>query len=256
MTNSKWRLDRKKVLITGGTKGIGLATTNEFLRLGAQVIITARNPDRIESCITNWRASGFEVHGIAGDVGKQEDRLHLFEFVRDKWGALDILINNAGTNIRKPTMAYSDEEISTIFNTNLASAFGLCRLFYPMLRTAKNGCIINVSSIAGLSHMRSGSPYGMTKAAMNQMTRNLAVEWGKDGIRVNTIAPGFTKTPLTEFWQSNEAYMEELTRKTPLGRIGAPEEIAGAIAFLAMPISSFTTGQCLVIDGGFIANAF
>ena len=104
--------------------------------------------------------------------------------------------------------------------------------------------------------MRSGSPYGMTKAAMNQMARNLGAEWAKDGIRVNAVAPGFTATPLTEYWQSNEEYMRELAFRTPMRRMGQPEEVAAAIAFLAMPVSSFTTGQCLAVDGGLIVNAF
>jgi Tropinone reductase 1 len=255
-TNSKWLLDGKRALITGGTKGIGLATAEEFLQLGAEVIITARHAEALDACIARWTAAGFRAYGVAGDAGEQDDCVRLLEFVQAKWGGLDILVNNAGTNIRKPTSEYSEEEISTIFDTNLKSAFGLCRLFYPMLRSTEKGCIVNVSSIAGLAHMRSGSPYGMTKAAMNQMTRNLAVEWAKDGIRVNAVAPGFTKTPLTEFWQGNDAYMQELAHKTPLARMGEAEEIAAAIAFLAMPASSFTTGQCLCVDGGFIINAF
>src|ERR1700688_1616085 len=146
--NSKWRLDGKKALVTGGTKGIGLATAQELLELGAKVIITARDHDEVASRVASFNAKDFPVYGIAGDVSEKDDRLRLLDFVTEIWGALDILVNNAGTNIRKPTMEYSDEEVEKVFNTNLASAFGLCRNFYPMLRASRNGCIVNVSSVA------------------------------------------------------------------------------------------------------------
>lgn len=253
---SAWRLDHQKVLITGGTKGIGKAAADEFLALGAEVLIAARSAADIESCVSAWRAQGLRAHGFLADVSEAADRARLFAFAHELWGALDVLVNNAGTNKRKPTMEYTDLEIDWLFRINLLSAYDLSRLCFPLLCQSQNASIINISSIAGLTHMRSGSPYGMTKAAMVQMTRNLAVEWAKHGIRVNAIAPGFTQTPLTEFWQTNETYMKELCDRTPMGRMGQPEEVAKAIVFMAMPASSFTTGQCLAVDGGLVTNGF
>jgi Tropinone reductase 1 len=256
MNKSKWRLDGKKALITGGTKGIGKATAEELMSLGAEVVIAARRVDDVSACVAEWRAKGYKAHGIAVDVSEHTERVRLLEFVRATWGALDILVNNAGTNNRKPTMEYTDLEIDALFRVNLMSAYDLSRLFFTMLSESQDASIINISSIAGLTHMRSGSPYGITKAAMNQMTRNLAVEWAPHGIRVNAIAPGFTQTPLTEYWQKSEVHMKEVRERTPMSRMGQPEEIAAAIAFLAMPASSFTTGQCLAVDGGLVTNGF
>lgn len=257
MDELKWRLDGKKALVTGGTKGIGKATAEEFLHLGAELIIAARNSRDINKCVNNWSKKGFAVRGFAADLSEHSERLLLGEFVNKTWGTLDILINNVGTNIRKATVDYTDSEIDTIFQTNLMSAYSLCRLFFPLLQKSKSDAsIVNVSSIAGLTHLGSGSPYSMTKAAMNQMTRNLAVEWAKAKIRVNAVAPGFIKTPLTRPLWSEDKFVLELIKKTPLGRIGNPEEIATAIAFLCMPVSSYTTGQCLVVDGGFTTNGY
>ncbi len=233
-----WNLKNKKSLITGGTKGIGLATANMFRELGAEVITVSRNAGDIKA-----------------DISTPEGRLHLFESVKKHWDTLDILINNAGFNIRKPTLDYSGDQIKNIFDTNLISAFELSRLFFPMLRDAKNSSITNLASIAGLAHLRSGSVYGMTKAAMVQLTRNLAVEWAPFGIRVNAVAPGFTETPMTEYWKQHPEVLAQMHAKTPLGRSGRPEEIAAAIAFTTMPAASFMTGHCLVVDGGFTINS-
>ncbi len=233
-----WNLKNKKALITGGTKGIGLATANMFRELGAEVITVSRN-----------------AGDVRADIATPEGCSHLLEFVQKRWDTLNILVNNAGFNTRKPTLDYSGDEIKNIFDTNLISAFELSRLFFPMLRNAKNACITNVASIAGLAHLRSGSVYAMTKAAMIQLTRNLAVEWAPHGIRVNAVAPGFTETPMTQYWKQHPEILNQMHAKTPLGRSGSPQEIAAAIAFTAMPAASFMTGQCLVVDGGFTINA-
>lgn len=258
MLNPQWQLHGKKALITGGTKGIGLATAQEFLHLGAEVIIVARDKAALDSWVSQWQSAGFSASGIAADLAVHEERQKVARFVDNTWDGLDILVNNAGTNIRKQTTEYNEDDIVKLFNINLSSAYGLSRLCYPLLSSKPGASIVNVASIAGLIHLRSGSPYGMTKAAMIQMTRNLAVEWAPHGIRVNAVAPGLTKTPLTEYWfqPGNEAAGKDFISKTPLARAGEAKEIAAAITFLAMPASSFITGHCLVVDGGFTINAF
>jgi Tropinone reductase 1 len=125
-----------------------------------------------------------------------------------------------------------------------------------LLQAASGGSIVNISSVAGLAHVRTGAIYGMTKAAMIQLTRNLAVEWAPDQIRVNVVAPWYIQTPLAASVLSNEAYRSEVLSRTPLKRIGEPEEVAAAVAFLCLPAASYITGQCLSVDGGFTVNAF
>ncbi|UCF64722.1 MAG: SDR family oxidoreductase [bacterium] len=251
-----WNLKGKHALISGGTRGIGLAIAEEFLQLGAAIIVIARDEKYLAKKIKLWKDKNFPVDGIAADVSTTSDRERVFEILKQKGIQLDILINNAGTNIRKKVKEYSDQEYDHIFNTNLHSTFDMCRRAYPLLQQSKSASIVNISSVAGLTHMRTGAPYGMTKAAIVQLTRNLAVEWAPDGIRVNCIAPWYIHTPLVEKLFENQSYLREVLDRTPMGRIGEAQEVAAAVAFFCMPGASFITGQCLAVDGGFMVKGF
>ena len=173
-------------------------------------------------------------------------------------GSLDILVNNVGTNVRKPTVEYSEEEYDHIMNTNLKSVYKLCQRSFPYLKNSMEGStsIIMIGSVAGLTGIRSGTVYGMTKAAMAQLTTNLASEWAKDGIRVNNVAPWYIETPLVESVLSKPDVLKEIVERTPMGRVGQPQEVSGLVAFLAMPTSTFITGQNIAVDGGFVKNSF
>ena len=255
MSSGKWSLKGRSVLVTGGTRGIGEAVVQELLELGARVLFVARSEEDVLDREAAWRGQGYDVSGLAVDIATPEGRRQLDRCLRDWTKQLDALVNNVGTNLRKPARDYSEEEIELIFRVNLESAFHICRLCHDLLRQA-HGSIVNVASVAGLTHLCTGTPYGMTKAAMIQMTRNLAVEWASDRIRVNAIAPWYIDTPLARQVLDDADYRAAVLRQTPMGRIGRPEEVAGTVAFLCMPAAGYITGQCLAVDGGFTVSGF
>ncbi len=252
----KWSLKGKKAFITGGTKGIGLAIVNEFLSLGAEVIFAARTASEVHKIEQELTISNNKVKGIVADVSKPLDREMIADEIGKKWEHLDIFVNNAGTNIRKKINEYSDDEISFLIETNYRPVLELSRIFYPMLRKSLQGNVIFISSVAGINHVRTGAVYGSSKAAIIQLTKNLAVEWASDNIRVNTIAPWYIKTPMVEQVLKNKDFLTEIIKRTPMGRLGEPEEIAAVVAFLCMPAASYITGQCIAVDGGTSVNMF
>ena len=252
--NNRWNLQNKKALITGGTKGIGKAIVKELIDLGAEVIVAARNKSEFTILKNEIRTD--KISFIKADVSKLKDIEHIISEVENKWDSLDILVNNVGTNIRKKTVEYSSQEYDQILNTNLRSAFELSRLAYPLLKKSEQGNVVNISSVAGQTHVRTGAIYGMTKAAMIQLTKNLAGEWAEDGIRVNAIAPWYIRTPLAETVLKNQDYYNEVIARTPMKKVGEPEDVAAAVAFLCMPSAAYITGQCISVDGGFTIYGF
>jgi len=252
----KWNLNGKTALITGGTRGIGKAIAEEFVGLGASVFIVARDADVLNETILSFNADISVVDGLVADVSLSTDRLRIFEAIAKKWGRLDILVNNVGTNIRKKTLDYSEAEIQKIFNTNLFSSLELCRLMFPYLKKSEFASIVNLSSVAGITHLKTGIAYAMTKAAIIQMTKNLACEWANENIRVNAVAPWYIETPLAKQVLKDLDYLKSVLDRTPMKRIGKPAEVVSAVAFLAMPASSYITGQCLNVDGGFSVYGF
>jgi Tropinone reductase 1 len=255
MNDDRWNLKGKNALVTGGTKGIGRAIVREFIDLGANVFTVARNEKGLASMIEEMSGSN-QIEGLPADVSKRSERIRIINKVKEKWDRLDILVNNVGVNIRKKTPEYSDEEYDHIMDTNLRSAFELCRLAFPLLKKSDQGNIIFVTSTAGLIHIRTGAVYGMTKAALIQLTRNLAAEWAEHNIRVNAVAPWYIETPLVKPVLQDQDYFREVISRTPMKKIGKPADVAGAVSFLCMPAAAYITGHCIPIDGGFIIYGF
>lgn len=253
---AKWRLDGKKAVVSGATKGIGRAIAEELLALGAEVLIVARNAQEVAQTVGEFRGGGWHAFGMAADVSDDAGRKAIFQAVAENFSGLDILINNVGTNIRKTTLDCTDDEYETLWRTNVKSAYDLCRTAHPYLLNSASPSIINIVSVAGILTVGTGTIYGMTKAALIQLTRGLATEWGADKIRVNSVAPWFTETPLTESILGQEAFRQKVVERTPLGRIAVPEDLAGIAAFLCLPAASYITGQCVAADGGFLAKGF
>jgi Tropinone reductase 1 len=249
---TRWSLENRYALITGGTKGIGKATALELLSLGAEVCIVSRSAEDIAEMASKHK----NLIGIEADLSNPAEYPKVIEFVEANLGRLDILVNNVGVNIRKKTIEYTPGEYEKILNTNLRSAFELSRMAHPYLLKSKEGSIVNVSSVAGQKHLRTGSIYGMTKAAMIQLTKNLAGEWAADNIRVNAVAPWYIRTPLAETVLKDKAYYDEVISRTPMKKVGDPEDVAAAIAFLCLPAAKYITGQCISIDGGFTIYGF
>ncbi len=253
---SRWRLDGKLALITGGTRGIGLATAEQLLDLGAQVFIVARDAQAVAAQVARWRAQGRPARGMAADLADAPGREQVIARIAQSWGKLDALVNNLGTNVRGLLAQYSPDDYRRLFEANVMSVFDLCRLAYPLLKQAKGSAVVNITSVSGLAHARNIAAYGSTKAAVIQLTKSLAVEWAPDSIRVNSLAPWYIRTDLTRPVWENEELLAAILARTPMGRIGEPAEVAAAVAFLCMPASAYITGQCLAIDGGYSVYGF
>lgn len=255
----RWRLDGRRALVTGSTRGIGRAIVDELIDLGAEVTVTARTAADVRQVVDDLVAAGKPANGLAADVASAAGRRALLDHCQAH-GGLDILVNNAGFNQRHDAVDFAAEQVEQLIDGNGTAVFELSRLVHPLLRQAaqRRGAakVVSVTSVSGLTSTRTGAPYAMAKAAVIQMTRNLAVEWAADGIQVNTVAPWYIETPLVEAVLQRPGYLERVLDRTPQGRIGKPEEVAAAVAFFCLPAASYVTGQCMAVDGGFMAHGF
>ncbi|XP_019056608.1 PREDICTED: tropinone reductase homolog At2g29290-like isoform X3 [Tarenaya hassleriana] len=255
--NSRWSLQGKTALVTGGTKGLGEAVVEELAGFGARIHTCARDGDHLNKCLREWQAKGFQVTGSVCDVSLRTEREKLMETVSSLFnGELNILINNVGTNMTKPTTEYTAEDFSFLMATNFESSYHLCQLSHPLLKASGSGSIVFMSSVCGVVSINVGSIYGATKGAMNQLTRNLACEWASDNIRANSVCPWFISTPLAYRYLEDEKFKEAVVSRSPISRVGEPEEVSSLVTFLCLPAASYITGQTICVDGGMTVNGF
>ena len=256
-----WTLDSRVALVTGGSKGIGRAVVETLLERGATVVFTARGRAGVR-VLEGELAERFgdspdgepRARGLVADVTVAADVERLRHRLATDYGRLDVLVNNAGTNVRRRAHEYDAAAYATVVDVNLHAPFHLSVALLDLLRAADGAAVVNVASSAATVDVGSGAPYAMTKAALLQLTRSLAVEWAPYGIRVNAVSPWYTATPLTEPVLSDPERAAGILRRTPLGRVAEPEEIARAITFLAMPAASYITGANVDVDGGMLAQ--
>lgn len=249
-----WRLDGTRAVVTGASRGIGAAIVAELLRHGAAVLGVARSVEELRQLRDAHAPAGDRLHTLSADMTDGPARARAIAEAKTKFGGLDLLVNNVGLASRLPAAGADLDEFRRLLELNLLAAFDLSRLAYSTFCKEGGGGIINISSVTGVRVLPLRVLYGTSKAALNHLTEALAAEWGPDNIRVNAVLPWFTRTTMTAGVLDDETWSRRILGATPLGRVAMPEDIAQAVAFLAMPASSYITGQLLTLDGGFSAK--
>ena len=238
-------------LVTGATGGLGTATIEALARQGATVLISDREAVRCEAIASELRSRGHVAHAVAADMGDAHSIAALVTAAHSLCRRIDVLVCNAGVQgPAGPIGMCTDADWATVMGVNLQSAQRLTSLIIPGMAERGDGSVILMSSIAGLRGNGAIGLYGLSKAALAQLARNLAVEWGPKGVRSNAISPGLIRTPLAEPLLANEVFMHRRMAATPMRRVGEPWEIAGAVVFLASRAGGFVNGHNLVVDGG------
>lgn len=250
-SNNPFDLAGRVAVVTGSTKGIGLAIARGMAEAGARVVVSSRKADACEETARDLSAAGHAVLAVPCHVG-HKDQLHdLVDRTLEEWGRIDILVCNAAANpLYGPLLQMTDEAYDKTMNTNVRSTMWLCNMVLPGMAESGGGSVILISSIAALRGSLVNAVYGVSKAAELALTRSLALEWGPRNVRVNAIAPGLVKTDFARaLWQDPER-RDRIERRSPLRRIGEPDDIGGVATFLASDAAAFVTGQVIVADGG------
>jgi NAD(P)-dependent dehydrogenase (short-subunit alcohol dehydrogenase family) len=247
-------LSNRIAVVIGGTSGIGRAIAIGLAEQGADVVPTGRRENHIEEVCRAVEALGRRTLRIETDVRERDSIDRLRDQVLSALGRVDILVNAAGFTFKQPTISVSEEQWNALLDTNLTGTLRACQSFYEPLKASGNGRIINIASLGSYVGFYEVTTYCASKTALLSLTRSLACEWATDGISVNAIAPGIFPTEMTTGIVSGTARGKELLMRTPMGRFGRPEELAGAAVLLASDAASFITGQCIVVDGGFLAS--
>jgi len=244
-------LTGKVAVVTGSSRGIGRSIAEEMARAGARVVISSRKVEACEAVCRELRAQGCDAIALACHIGRKEELQNLVERTIERHGRIDCIVANAAVNpVFGPLEKLSDDAWDKVMATNLRSTFWLANFALPRMAEGGGGSFIIMSSVVALLGTRSQGAYAVSKAAEAHLARNLAVEWGSRNIRVNAIAPGIIKTDFArKLWQ-DQKLVDSVTRQSPLGRIGEPQDVAGVAVFLACEASRYITGQLIQVDGG------
>ena len=245
-------LKGKVAVVTGGTRGIGYAIVKKYLEAGAKVVLCGSRENTAKSALEKIQTEmpGAEVEAIWPDISSMEEVAAAFATVKEKFGSLDILANNAGISQNMPLYNYTEKDIDSIIDLNIKAVFVCSQAAARIMKEQGSGVIINTSSVVSLYGQGSGCGYPASKFAVNGFTKSMARELAKDGIRVNAVAPGITKTDMLA--NLPDAMIQPLIQHIPLKRVGEPEDIANAYLFLASEAASYITGVVLPVDGGVI----
>ena len=250
--SSLFSLDGKVAIVTGASKGIGLSIAEIFASAGAKVVLSSRKQEELDKESEALNAKGYSTTGIACNVGNMEELKSLVDQTVEKFGGIDILVNNAAANpVFGPIHQTDISAFDKIMDVNVKAPFELSKLCFPYLRKAEAPSVINISSIGGISPEPGLGIYSVSKAALISMTKVFAKEWGESKIRVNVICPGLIQTKFSEALWSNDKIMAMMMKQLPIKRVGTSEEIGAMALFLASSSSSYTTGSVFTADGGF-----
>ena len=246
-------LTGKVALVTGGNGGLGLAMAKGLAQAGAGIVVAARNERKTAQALSEIRALGVQAEGVAVDVTQVAQIKDMVSHTVDSLGRVDILVNNAGTTVRKEPQELTTDEWDQVLNVNLRSAFLASKEVYPHMKGQGGGKIISIGSMFSLfGGGGSGAPYSSSKGGVVQLSKSLAVAWAKDNIQSNAILPGWFITELTAAIPETQPDRYDLiSRRIPTGRWGEPEELQGAVVFLASAASDYVTGAVLTVDGGY-----
>jgi gluconate 5-dehydrogenase len=250
-----FRVDGKVALLPGGAGGIGSALARGLAEYGADVVIAGRSLERAQATADSLLETGRKALALQVDVTDQESVNAMVKQTVDRFGRVDILINLPGTNVEAPAQDFPLDQWKKVMDLNVTGTFLPCQAAGRVMIEQRSGSIINISSVRGQLAIRRGyAAYTPSKAAVNNLTRQLATEWAQYGIRVNAIAPTFIETPLVAHMLADQNFRKSLTDRIPLGRVGVPSDIVGATIFFASPASSFVTGHIMLVDGGVTAT--
>ena len=254
MTDPLFDVKDQVVLVSGGSRGIGLAIAAGFAQRGAQVVITGREASTLEQAVATMTEAPLTPQGVVCDVARADQIQQVVDQLQQQHGRIDTLINVAGVNRRKPSLEVTEEDYDFIVDINLKGAFLLSQAVGRFMIDQGAGSQINIASLNTDRPLKNVLPYAVSKAGMGHMTRALASEWGPHGVRVNARAPGFILTDLTRKLWSDEKIQAWGLANTPQRRLGQPEDMVGTAIFLASAAAAFMTGQILYVDGGFTAG--
>lgn len=244
-------LSGRVALITGSSRGIGRAIAEAYAAAGAKVVITSRKADACEATAEAIRGAGGEAMAVTANVSDADTLKPLVDAVVDAWGRIDVLVCNAAANpYYGPMKDIPDAAWDKVIDTNLGNVLKLCNLVMPGMAGRRDGAVVLISSVGAFKGSRNLGAYAISKAAILQLARNLALEWGPDNLRVNAIAPGLIKTDFARALWENPETRAKAEAAYPLGRLGEPEDIAGAALLLASKAGAFISGQCITVDGG------